>query len=114
MIYLVAAALSLFALMFAWACCRMTGESEVTVESKEPTTVTRAFKRMRARTTNVLVIVEGEDSVRIVNEGTLAELTEWRYEAHKVAGVFNGDTSLTDLRESVRQVASELSKGVAA
>lgn len=86
----------------------------MTVDATEVTSVALAFNRMRGRSTNVLVVVEGEDAVRIMNADSVAALNAWRNEPEKVAGVFNADTTLIDLRDSVQQVAHELNRGVAA
>lgn len=86
----------------------------MTLPISAATSVSNAYERMRARSNNVLVVVEGNNSVRLMDARSDEADQIWISAAHKIAGVFNADTSLIDFKNSVRQVAIELAERAAA
>lgn len=80
----------------------------MTKSTQKVISIYKAFERIRARNHNVLIIVDGHDAVRTVSALSEEADMAWQTEAHKIAGVFNGDASLIDLRDSIHKVASDL------
>lgn len=77
------------------------------LDPSQPINLRRAYEAIRARGSKSLIVVEGENALRVIRLGSPESEKALRDEIHKVAGVFCQGCTLGQLRDEVNYILNQ-------